>query len=165
MPPLDLKRLLEVLHGAEVQFLLVGGVAGIAHGMNYLTTDLDICYQRTKKNYSAIVKALRPGKPRLRTKDGEIPFLFDEKNLEFGLNFTFTTDWGDIDLLGEVPGVGTFENMLPNSEEFELYGMPVKTVSLEDLIKAKHAAGRPKDKVHLLELEAIREILKGQDPK
>lgn len=158
MAILNLKRFLETLTGQNVDFVLVGGAAGMAHGMNYATDDLDICYKRSKRNYTALVKALTPCRPALRTKDGPLPFLFDEKTIHNGLNFTFQTDWGPIDLLGEVPGVGNYEAILPESVEFDFYGIKAKTISLDQLIEAKRIAGRTKDKLHLLELEAIRDL-------
>jgi predicted nucleotidyltransferase len=158
MPVLDLQRLLEALQKEKVKYLLVGGMAAVAHGMNYVTDDLDICYERKRENLSGLVRALAPAHPRLRIPGGELPFIFDEKTLENGLNFTLQTDWGPIDLLGEIQDVGRYETLLPKAVRFEFYGIFVDTISLEDLIRAKQIAGRTKDKLHLLELEAIREI-------
>lgn len=162
MAILDMKKLFQELHLHGVAFIVVGGAAGMAHGMNYLTDDLDICYERKNMNYSALVKTLTPAHPKLRTRDGAIPFLFDEKTLKNGLNFTLETDWGSIDLMGEVPGVGNYQRILPQSVEFEFYGTPVKTIALDQLIQAKQTAGREKDRLHLLQLEAIRDSLRAQ---
>ena len=160
MANLDLDRIFKALSENRVDFILVGGIAAIGHGMNYATVDVDLCYQRNKKNYQSLIKALEPSRPKLRTSGGPIPFLFDTKTIENGLNFTLDTDWGPIDLLAEIPGIGPYEKILPRVVEYELYGMKVKTMSLEDLIRSKKAAGRKKDQLHLLELEAIQEIQK-----
>jgi len=158
MPILNLEKFLKALAKENVKYLLVGGMAGIGHGMNYVTDDLDIYYERTKANLRAVVRALTPAQPKLRTPEGDLAFLFDEKTLENGLNFTLSTEWGSIDLLGELSGAGKYEDLISKAVKLEFYGVEVDTISLDDLIRAKQCAGRTKDKLHLLELEAIREM-------
>ncbi|MHB8903406.1 MAG: hypothetical protein ACYC6Y_31975, partial [Thermoguttaceae bacterium] len=43
----DLRRLLNVLASAEIEFILVGGAAATAHGASRLTQDIDIVYRRS----------------------------------------------------------------------------------------------------------------------
>ena len=74
-----------------------------------------------------------------------------------GLNFTLTTDVGDIDLMGEVAGVGDYAAALAASERVELFGATFDVLTLDALIASKRAAGRPKDLLVLPELEALRE--------
>jgi predicted nucleotidyltransferase len=78
------------------------------------------------------------------------------------LNFTLSTDLGDVDILGEVAGMGSYEKLLPFSEEMEVFGMRCKVLTLEGLIKTKRAVGRKKDLMLLPELEALVEIRKSQ---
>jgi len=73
-----------------------------------------------------------------------------------GLNFTLTTDAGDVELLGEVKGVGKFEDALPGAVEHEIYGRPTWIMGLSDLIRSKKAADREKDRIHLKELEELK---------
>lgn len=155
----DLKTLLEALTQEKVNFVIIGGIASISHGMDYTTNDIDLCYQRSELNHRALIKALSKANPKLRTQEGEgVPFLFDEKTITQCLQLTLQTDWGPIDLLGEVPGLGKYEDFFANSKEVVLYGFSVKILGLEDLIKAKKTANRSKDQLHLLELETILEI-------
>ena len=86
-----------------------------------------------------------------------MPFLWDEVTLRRGLNFTLKTDLGDIDLLGEVAGLGDFERVSASSISVTLFGVACAVLSLEALIAAKRAADRPKDHLILPELEALRE--------
>jgi hypothetical protein len=134
-------------------------VAITAHGSSYLTYDLDICYSRTKENLKRIVAALKPYYPRLRDMLEGLPFFWDETTLRNGTNFTFSTDLGDIDLLGEVKGVGTYEGALASSIVIPLYGLEIRFLSIDALIESKRAAARPKDLAILPELEALREEL------
>lgn len=78
--------------------------------------------------------------------------------LRAGLNFTLDTDLGPIDLLGEVTGIGQYEAALAASEEISLFDRPCRVLTLDALIRAKRAAGRPRDVEHLVELEALKEL-------
>ena len=79
-----------------------------------------------------------------------------------GLNFTLNTDFGALDLLGEVEPLGEFERVVQYSEVAELFGFNVRVLSLDGLIRAKRKAGRKKDLLILPELEALLEMQKKQ---
>ena len=144
-----------------VDFIVIGGVAATAHGSTRVTLDLDVLYARDVENFQRIVTALADLNPYLRGAPPGLPFRFDAKILAAGLNFTLTTDRGDLDLLGTVAGLGDFVEVLPESVEIEAFGKPVRCLSLEQLLKAKRAAGRPKDFEVIAELEEIRDELLG----
>lgn len=147
----------------SVEFVIVGGVAIIAHGVPYATFDLDFCYSRTSENLRKIVLALVSFNPRLRGFPTDLPFIWDERTLQNGTNFALQTDIGDIDLLGEVAGVGSYLEVFANSMTLKLFDNDVRVLSLEDLIKAKKAAGRPKDLFILPQLETLQETLSETD--
>jgi predicted nucleotidyltransferase len=142
----------------EVEFVIIGGLAITHYGSAYVTQDFDFCYLRTPENIKRIVDAMGPFNPRLRNFPEGLPFIFDKSTLQNGTNFTFDTDIGDIDLLGEVAGVGTYVEVEKDSKEVLMFGQLVKVISLEKLISAKRAAGRTKDLLVLPELEALLEI-------
>jgi hypothetical protein len=146
-----------VAHGVE--FVIVGGVAIIAHGVPYATFDLDFCYRRMPDNLKKVVSALAPFKPRLRGFPIGLPFVWNERTLLNGTNFTLETILGDIDLLGEDAGVGSFAEVSECSENLKLFDYEVRVLTLDALIKAKKAAGRPKDLDVLPQLEALQEVL------
>ncbi|MFO0673983.1 MAG: DUF6036 family nucleotidyltransferase [Polyangiaceae bacterium] len=150
-----MRALLQRLTAAGVEFVIIGGLAVIAHGHVRATLDVDVCYARTPDNLRRLVSALTPIRPRLRGAPPELPFFWDEQTLRNGLNFTLVTDEGDLDLLGEVAGLGTYANIEPSAIEVELLGFRVKILSLADLIRSKAAAGRAKD---LIDLEALRAL-------
>ena len=153
----DFRRLLEALTAAKVEFVVVGGVALVAQGHTRMTEDLDICYRRTPENLERLASALSPLGPTLRGAPPELPFTLDARSLKSGLNFTLESAAGDIDLLGEVTGIGGYEQVSADAEEIELYGARVRIMSLATLEVSKRAAGRAKD---LADLEAIRELKK-----
>ena len=149
------EQLLQALHTARVKFVLVGGLAAVAHGAATLTGDIDVCYARDQGNLERLVQALAPFHPRLRGVPPDLPFRLDSPTLRAGLNFTLTTDLADLDLLGEILGLGTYDTVQAVAEEIEVYGLPCFVLTLEGLIRAKRAAGRPKDLRALHELEAL----------
>lgn len=84
-----------------------------------------------------------------------LPFDFDAATIRRGLNFTLTSALGDVDFLGEMAGGGTYEQVEPHTEELTVFGRLVRVLDLPALIRAKRAAGRPKDLEVLAELEAL----------
>ncbi|HEX6885116.1 MAG TPA: hypothetical protein VF530_17210 [Planctomycetota bacterium] len=159
----DFRGLLEALAGQRVDCILIGGVAARIHGSAHYTNDLDIVYSRRRDNLERLVAALAGCEPYLRGAPRGLPFCWDVKTLEMGLNFTLVTTLGDIDILGEVLGGGTYEELLPHSKEVDLLGHVFRCTTLPKLITLKRAAGRPKDLERLAELEAILEELEGED--
>ena len=147
----------------SVEFVIIGGVAVTLHGSAYMTQDFDFCYHRTTQNLRRIVHALAPFNPKLRGFPEHLPFVWDERTLQQGTNFTLTTNLIDVDLLGEVSGLGNYQDVLRMSVEINFSDVKVRILSLDGLILAKRAAGRTKDLLVLPELEALREVLNEED--
>jgi hypothetical protein len=153
----DFERLLAALVAGNVDFIIVGGVAATAHGSAHITVALDIVYHRTPENVLRLSQALAPLSPYLRGAPPGLPFQFDPDTIWRGLNFTLVTLAGDLDVLGEATGGGTYEALLPHSETRALFALEIRFVDLPTLIRLKRAAGRPKDLERIAELEAILE--------
>jgi predicted nucleotidyltransferase len=153
----DFERLLTVLSHAGVEFIIIGGFAATAHGSAHITVDLDIVYSRTADNVGRLAHALEPLCPYLRGAPPGLPFRLDPDTIRQGLNFTLVTQAGDLDLLGEATGGGTYEALLPHSEVRDVAGLECRFVDLQTLIRLKRAAGRPKDLERIAELEALRQ--------
>lgn len=150
-------QLIPLLVTARVEFIIVGGVAASVHGSARSTEDLDIVYRRTPENVSRLVGALAPCQPYLRGAPPGLPFQWKERTIWNGLNFTLVTSLGAVDLLGEITGGGGYDELLPDSEPIQLFGVECLCLGLERLIQVKRAAGRPKDFEAIAELEAILE--------
>lgn len=153
----DFPRLLATLCNAQVEFILVGGLAATVHGSSRLTQDLDIVYRRTTDNLDRLVRALGPHAPYLRGAPRGLPFQWSTATLQRGLNFTLTTTLGDIDVLGEIVGGGGYEALSSHTIEIELFGYRCRCLDLPTLIRTKRAAGRPRDLEAVAELEALRD--------
>lgn len=157
----DFPRLIGALAGEGVDYVIVGGLAATIHGSSRLTEDIDVVYSRSDENLSRIQRALAPHRPYPRGAPEGLPFEWSVATLRRGLNFTLATSLGSIDLFGEVPGGGTFENLRPHCRTVHLFGHDCLCLDLPRLVDLKRAAGRPKDLEVLAELEALREEAEG----
>jgi len=151
----EFDKLLPALVQGGVEFILIGGVAGNIHGASRLRYDVDVVYARTAANLQHLAITLKPFAPYLRGAPPGLPFAWDERTIRNGLNFTLTTELGDLDLLGEVVGGGGYRDLLPHAIAIEAFGVTFKCVDLPTLVKLKRAAGRPKDLESLAELQAL----------
>ena len=154
---MNLRKLFGALQDREVEFIVIGGVAARAHGSARVTQDVDICYARNATNLDRLVLALKPLKPYLRGAPPGLPFAWSVATLRAGLNFTLTTAAGDIDLLGEVTGGGSYEDLRPHTIRARIYDRETLVLDLPWLIRVKRAAGRPRDLEAVAELMAIME--------
>src|SRR5882724_9534747 len=150
----DAEKQLSLLGEYGVECVIVGGVAATLHGSSIVTRDLDVCYKRETENLGRLVSALVSVNARLRGVPDGLPFVLDAETLRRGLNFTFSTDIGDLDLLGELLGVGSYSEATEDADIMELFGFRFYVLALPSLIASKRAAGRPKDLVAIPELEA-----------
>ena len=157
---MKLEETLVALYDAGVEFVVIGGVAMQLQGSAYITDDLDFCYRRSATNFGALARAMTPYHPKLRGADQNLPFRFDARTIESGLNFTLETDLGALDFLGEVSGLGSYEAVKAASEKLNIFGIDHFVLSVSGLIKAKRAAGRAKDIAALKELEGLLELKK-----
>jgi hypothetical protein len=149
---------LGVLNRYGVRFVVIGGVAGRLWGSPTLTNDVDICYERSSVNLERLATALAELDTRLRGVDDDVPFILDAETLERGQNFTFTTSLGSLDVIGLPAGIRHFDELAANAVEFDLGDeVRVQVCDLDDLIRMKRASGRPKDRIELEVLGAVRD--------
>lgn len=152
----DYRAIFEALDRHEVDFVVVGAVAMVLHGSARVTRDLDVCYSRERDNLGRLAKALKPFAPTLRGAPEDLPFTLDIATLRAGLNFTLRSSAGDVDLLGELTGIGTYAAVERLSVIMNVYGHEVRVLDLDGLERAKRAAGRLKDLSDLAEILEIR---------
>ena len=155
--PLDAGGLLQALTRNGVDFVLIGGLAGMLHGSAYPTFDLDIVYARDRQNISRMTAALREVDVKLRGAPADLPFVLDERTIENGSNFTFETRFGSFDILGHADGMPSYDELRSNSKLGTIDGIEVRVASIENLISMKRAANRTQDKLMGAEYLAIAE--------
>jgi len=152
----DPLRAFQTLDRHGVRFVVIGGVGARLHGSPTVTNDTDICYERSPENLKRLAAALRDLRATLRGVEDDAPFLLDEKTLAAGDHFTFTTRAGDLDCLGTPAGVGGFDELADGAVPFDIDGLTVVVASIDDLIRMKRAAGRPKDLIEVEVLGAVQ---------
>jgi len=147
----QLLELLEPLSRHGVDFVLIGGMAGIAQGSAYPSYDVDVAYSRSHANVERLVKALGEIGVRLRGAPEDLPFQLDARAIENGANFTFITPYGDFDVLADIAGISSYEQLRADSSEKRVAGLDVRVASIDHLIAMKRASNRTKDKLMLEE--------------
>lgn len=154
-PPLQLGVLLRALDKHAVEFVIIGGVAGLAHGSAYPTYDLDVVYAHEEPNLKRMAAALRELDVKLRGAPPGLPFQVDAETLANGSNFTFVGDFGRFDILGQVDGVRNYEDLRTAAVTERVEGVTVRIASIDHLISMKRAANRPKDQLMVEEYLVI----------
>jgi hypothetical protein len=159
--PFDPAPILERFAAAGVDFVVIGGVAGGAHGSAFGTFDVDLAYARDTENLERVTEVLRSLDATLRGAPSDVPFLLDAKTLAEGANFTFTTSLGSVDLLGDSAGSPPYEQLRRAATVIDVRGHPVRIASLDHLIAMKEATGRPRDKSMAMEYRTISDKLRA----
>jgi predicted nucleotidyltransferase len=155
---MNYKLALGVLAKWKVEFVLVGGAAVVAHGSTLSTQDLDIVYRVDSDNVRKLLGALGElgatayGDPR------GLSFGFDHLN-NHGHHLNDTRA-GRIDVLGSIgiDGQVHYEHLAEDAVALQVFGVEVKCISLDRLIAIKKELARPRDKIAVLELEAIKKL-------
>jgi hypothetical protein len=132
----------------------------MAHGSTYPSYDVDIAYDRSRGNLERLVAALEEIGVSLRGTPRELPFQLDAQTLENGANFTFVTPSGDFDVLADMGGIKSYDELRAAAEQKEVAGVTVRVASLDHLIAMKRAAGRVKDRLMVEEYVALADELR-----
>ena len=131
-----LKGVFESLNSHQVKYLVIGGVAAIAHGSERNTFDLDILIEPTLENAQRLLQAL------LAANFGTAALITPEELLR--QEIVKFRDWVLIDVMTAAPGL-EWRQAWDRRVTGEARGVTLPTISLEDLLASKRAAGRKKD--------------------
>ncbi|MGH7446033.1 MAG: hypothetical protein ACRELT_00640 [Longimicrobiales bacterium] len=152
------EQIIAALIAAEVRFVVIGGVAATVQGSARFTNDIDICYDTAADNLERLVQLLQSWHAYLRDVEAALPFVLDVRALRTTPVMTLVTDVGAIDIFDRVAGVGNYADARAASQLVAIGETDFRVLTLDALIAAKKATGRPKDREHLLELEALRAL-------
>lgn len=157
------------LIAANVQFVVVGGLAAQAHGSPMLTRDLDVCHSRDRESLDALVGVLTDIAAVRRGLPIDAPRMppLDTRTLRASSLFTLTSRFGDFGLLATPDPGFDFASLRRSAVLVPVFGVEVPVAGLDDLIAMKRAADRPKDRFALEILGALREEIdrRGRPPK
>jgi hypothetical protein len=163
-PPHAPVEALEALKARRVRFVVIGGFASQLRGSPSLTGDTDVCYARDGENLERLAHALTDLEASLRGAPKDVAFVLDAETLEAGDRFTFDTTAGALDILGQPSGIpGGYEELERAADDMEIApGLTVRVASIDDMIRMKRAAGRPKDLIEVEVLGALRDEIDDQ---
>src|SRR5215211_2820643 len=155
--PQDDKGLLSRLKQHNVEFVIIGGVCGVMHGVSMVTQDLDVCSRFTSENLRRVEAAVKDLHPHHRLAANKLPFELTDDLCSRLKNLYLQTDLGKLDCLGEVAGLGGYEDVFKRSVVYSLSYGEFRILDIDALIAAKEAAGRPRDLEMARLLRAIKE--------
>jgi hypothetical protein len=145
--------LLLALTNAQVEFIVIGGVAVGVHGFIRATRDLDIVPDPTPDNLARLALVLVDiNAQHVGTGDftsDEFPYdPTDPAQLAEGANFRLNTAHGPLDLMQWVAGVETdlaYSELAPQALTVRFRDTQIRVCGIEHLRAMKQAAGRPQD--------------------
>lgn len=142
---------LQVLVRHSIDFVVVGSIAGLAYGSAYPTFDLDVAYSRDAGNLARLDSALA----ELGATDGSI--CMKEPNL------SIESPYGNLDLLGEISGIESYEELSRDSCREQIAGVSVRIASLNHLIAMKRASSQRKDQLMAMEYVQLADELRRRE--
>ena len=155
---MSIQSLIAGLVDADLEFVVVGGVAGAIQGSPFVTNDLDICYATDHANLARLVRLMKRWSAYPRGWEDGLPFIIDVRTLRTTPLMTLRTTEGDFDLRDIVPGVGAYGDAIESSEEVVAFGLRFRVLTLDGLIRARRASARPSDLAQLPTLEALADL-------
>jgi hypothetical protein len=150
--------ILATLLAHRVRFVLIGGLAAVAHGSPFPTADVDITPEASRENLARLSAALDELGARVRTSAAEegLPFTHDADSLAMMAMVNLTTKYGDLDICLTPSGTGGFADLKVDARDTLVFGVVISIASLADVVRSKQAANRPKDQ---RVLPVLREVL------
>jgi len=142
--PLDAERILRTLAEHKVDYVLIGGLAVQTHGHVRTTNDADLVPAPDPDNLQRLAAALRSLEAQV-LNPGEEDTEIDAKMLPRATIWQFTSRDGGIDVIHEVPGGRSYDELSEGALRVRLGDIDVPVVGLDDLVQMKLARGRPVD--------------------
>lgn len=158
MAPLDADEIFACLDRHSVRYVLIGGLAAVLHGSPLPTLDADICPSRDAGNLSRLASALDELDARIRSADTPegVPFPRDATFLAGLELLNLVTRAGDLDVAFVPAGGATYDELAPRALSVRIRNVTIAVAALEDIIRSKEAANRPKDQ---RSLPLLRQLL------
>lgn len=146
----DLTAILEGLIEAEVEFILVGGLAAVIQGAPVTTLDVDIVHNRSSENISKLFRFLKSIDAIHRRPDDKI---IVPKEEDFSGHALFSTRLGPLDVLAFIEEEKNYDELLKYSIEIDFRGHTIRVLDIRKMIELKKASNDFKYKQILPVLE------------
>lgn len=160
--PLNPQVLLATLERHKVDFVLIGALAARLYGFPRLTADADITPATGVANLERLATALKELDAKVYTESVPegLPFDCSARTLGRARMWNLVTNAGRLDIAFEPSGVNGYDGLREDAERFEAFGVRFLVASLDDIIRSKEAAGRPKDADDVVMLRALKRLRK-----
>ena len=157
--------MLEALEAESVAYIVIGGTAAAISGARHVTFDLDITPDRNVANLDRLAAALRKLSGHLygMPAAAEDSFQLDGKTLAAGSAWKFLTDHGELDISLDPDGTRGYKDLRSGAIETQAHGVTFLVASLEEVIRSKEAANRPRDREALPELRRTLELKRRRE--
>ena len=157
----DFTKIIETLTKYEVEFIIVGGVCAVLHGVPVTTFDLDIVHNRSTENIERLLNALRELEAYYRIRS-DIQIEPDKSGLALPGHHLLITNAGPLDVLGTIGESEDYSDLIKDVGVIEISGKKVQLQGLESLIKIKKFLGAEKDRAVIPVLQRTLEEKKKQ---
>ncbi|MCO5315870.1 MAG: nucleotidyltransferase [Solirubrobacterales bacterium] len=159
---LDASAIFRTLSGKGVEYVLIGGIAVQTHGHVRMTNDADLIPAPDPANLTRLADALNALGARVLNPGHELDEISGTM-LPTATIWQFATRAGGIDVIHEVPGGRSFDQLRRSALEVKLGPVTVPVVGLDDLIRMKEARGRPVDLEDIAALTDRGDVTSDQD--
>jgi hypothetical protein len=163
-PLLDAVGIFRTLERRGVLYVVIGALAGTLHGSPLRTNDADICPSFEFGNLERLAAALKDMRARVYTpaEPGGVGFACDAEALSNAVMWNLVTRFGRLDISFTPSGTRGYDDLARRAVIYEVDDVRIPTASLIDVIRSKEAAGREKDRSHLL---TLRKMLERIEPR
>ncbi|MEJ7786280.1 MAG: hypothetical protein WKF96_15865 [Solirubrobacteraceae bacterium] len=141
----DLGALLRALREANVEFVVVGGVAVAAHEYVRATEDLDLVPAPDQANLDRLADLLVALGAHLTLNPDRRIGPDEQQALHRGRNLSVSTRHGDADIIQRLPGVPPHQALADQAIQVEIAGVKISVCSREHLVAMKRARSSPID--------------------
>jgi len=147
------REILELLNRHEVEYIVVGGVAAVIQGAPVTTFDIDTLVRVSEENATRLMHVLRELDARFREHQSTVRPT--REDIMAGGHLLLMTRAGPMDVLGFIGDNERYEDLIHESSDVSMTVGSFRVLNLEELVRQKKAANRPKDQAVLTLLEEL----------
>lgn len=157
--PFDPEKLVRVLAKHEVRYVLIGALAARLEGFPRVTADAGITPAMDMENLERLARALLELDAKVFTESVPegLQFDFTPEALARARTWNLVTSAGRLDLAFSPAGTEGYEDLVRDAVNYQVFGVDLKSASLEDIIRSKEASDRPQDRQ---DVAVMREMLR-----
>jgi hypothetical protein len=161
LTPLDPELLFTTLAAHGVSYVLIGAMAARLQGFPRMTADTDITPAADRENLRRLADSLCALEAKVFTEAVPEGLSFDcsSEMLARAEMWNLVTSAGRLDIAFKPSGTTGYDDLAEHAVVFRVFGVDVRTASLEDIIRSKEAADRPQDRQDVV---VLREMLRRQ---